>query len=308
MIWLVLSACGQFVSAPDALENAGGVAASVDLPSRDALAEATTLRNYGLDSMLREHTAETEWNGGEIRLVDYDAMNASIEASVTLSETLATLATVDPSNLENKDERLAYWLNLYNSWTIQAVLTQRAQDPDWTGAESSVWDGEDTGIPYVMFDTTFVAVGEHLLTLNQVEHGIMRGHEGTIDYYFADDPAMQDLVYAWHDELWEGGPVDARIHMGLNCASYGCPDILDGAFIGARVGEQLDASGTRFLGHSGKGAGPDGISNIFSWFADDFAGSHGSVEEFVAAYREGGDADVDYDALLEYDWSLNVAE
>ena len=75
-----------------------------------------------------------------------------------------------------------------------------------------------------------------------------------------------------------------------------------------RVGEQLDASGTRFLGHSGKGAGPDGISNIFSWFADDFAGSHGSVEEFVAAYREGGDADVDYDALLEYDWSLNVAE
>jgi hypothetical protein len=99
--------------------------------------------------------------------------------------------------------------------------------------------------------------------------------------------------------------VDARIHVGINCASVGCPDLGAGAWQAATLDADLDAAAVRFVDHPGKGAGPGGVSQLFRWFVADFEGSHGGVQAFVSRYRTGGDGDVDYDATLDYDWSLN---
>lgn len=313
MIWLTLLACGQLVSAPEALQGADNISATVDIASIEELEGATHLEYYALHGLLDYHVKETDWSGGEIRLVDYEAMLASAEARVAVADVVTYLATVDPSALESREERLAYWLNTYNAWTLQGVLSQLEQDPDWSGVSSSTWDGAETGVGFAMFNVTYVAVGEELFTLNAIEHGIIRGDayalgdvDGVADY-FGGDEAQIAQARAWHEELWGEDPVDARIHVALNCASYGCPDLGDFAWRGSTLDADLDAAAARFVEHPGKGAGPDGISQLFSWFSGDFQGSHGGAQGFIEAYR-ADTSDVDYDASLPYSWDLNIFE
>ncbi len=121
------------------------------------------------------------------------------------------------------------------------------------------------------------------------------------------DASLQSQVLAWYEGVWGDGPPDARLHVGVNCASRGCPDLQIGAYQGPTVWQQLDEAATRFVDNPSKGAGPDGISELFSWFAEDFERS-GGIEAFVQRHRTEGTSGVDFDAVLPYDWSLNKAD
>lgn len=293
---LLLTACGQFVPADQSAPSAeSSFAAEVDLPTRDDLAEVDRLNHYSQDGLLRFHTADLTWGGGLARGVDYSGLLASVEARVTLADSLATLGSVDPAALATPDERLAFWLNLYNVWVLQGVLDTLAETPDYPGVESD---------DFRLFNTAFVQVGGRELTLNQVEHCVVRGDPQSFSLYVEDEETEAEL-WGWHDSLWEGGPVDARIHVGLNCASLSCPDLLDGAFQPSRLSEQLDEAAARFLAHPEKGAGPAGISTLFRWFDGDFEASHGGAASFIETHRIGGLDGVDLSATLPYDWSLN---
>jgi hypothetical protein len=107
--------------------------------------------------------------------------------------------------------------------------------------------------------------------------------------------------------VWGDTPPDARLHMGLNCASTSCPNLGPGAFQGDRVWDQLDILSTEFVDNTAKGAGPDGVSSLFSWFSNDFSDTFGSTTDFVEQYRTGGAQGVDFSTSLPYDWSLNAA-
>lgn len=206
---------------------------------------------------------------------------------------MTTAGAQEHAGLGDADERLAFWLNTYNAWALWAVAEKVAENPDYD-VESDGW---------LLFSTKFVTVAGYTLTPNDIEHGVIRGFE---DQPYGDD-ALAEQAELWHEELWGGQAIDGRLHMGLNCASASCPDVPPGAFQGPRIWDQLDAMATAFVDNAGKGAGPDGISTLFSWFSGDFSGSFGSVEAFVGAYRTDGDADVDYATYLAYDWSLNAA-
>jgi len=292
----MMLACGQYVPAGTVL---GGSTVEVSLTTLEELADASTLRLYAFDSLMRQHTDPMDITGGQMRGVDYTTMLESAEARMAVSDTLAQLGTVDPSGLSDADERLAYWLNLYNAWTIQAVLDELEADPDWGG----VSEPKNT---FDLFSREMVQVGGLSLSLNMLEHGVIRGHAESVESY-TDSDEVQSQVWTWHAETWPDGQIDARIHMGLNCASQGCPDILDGAFQGDMVWDQLDEAAVGYVSHPGKGAGPNGISQLFNWFSGDFDGSHGGAQGFVSAYREGGDSDVDYSTSLDYSWELNRA-
>ena len=296
MILLLLAACGQFVPADQALSDGNtALAADVNLATREELVAVEQLAHYSQDGLLRYHTGDVMWGGGTARGVDYAGILASAEARVTLADSLANLGAVAPAALQGQDEQLAFWMNLYNVWVVQGIVTTLEADPDYPGVESDEW---------ALFNTAFVQVGGLELTLNQVEHCVIRGDEQSFELY-VEDAAMEAQLWAWHEALWEGGVVDARIHVGMNCASVGCPDITAGAWQPATLDSDLDAAATRFLAHPGKGAGPDGISTLFSWFAGDFEASHGGARAFVEAYREGGSSGVNYDTYLPYSWELN---
>lgn len=303
MIWLLTIACGQYIEADELVSDCDNISAEVSLSAREELSTATTLGHYGLTGILATHTIEEEWQGGTMRGVDYSAMLDFPDAAQTLADSVANLAAVDPLELDGEAESFAFWLNVYNTWVLQAALQQISADASWEGASASTWLGEETGTPWAMFSTRFVVVGGTQLTLDEVEHGVMRGAWDPKNY--EDEPEVLALIEAWHDALWKGGTPDARLHVGVNCASRSCPDIPNRAFTADNVYDLLDENAVAFLAHPGKGAGPDGISTLMKWFQADFEASYGSVPAFVQQYREGGDGDVNYDVYLEYNWELN---
>lgn len=303
MIWLLTVACGQYIEADELVSDCDNISAEVNLSVREELSTATTLGHYGLTGILQTHTYRDSWQGGEMRAVDYSAMIDIPDARQTLADSVANLAAIDPLALEGEAEALAFWINTYNTWVLLAALQQLEADASWGGASASTWLGEETGTPWVMFSTRFVSVGGAQLTLDEVEHGVMRGAADPKNY--ADNPDTLALIEAWHAALWEDGVPDARLHMGINCASRSCPDVPSRAFTADNVYDLLDENAAAFLAHPGKGAGPDGISTLMNWFQGDFEASFGSVQAFVQQYREGGDSDVNYGAYLEYSWDLN---
>ena len=190
----VLAACGQFVPAGEALSSRGSTPAVVELTNRDALAAATHLGHYALDGLLATHTGEVRWGGGEARGLAWAELEDGPEARLALTDTLANLASVDPAILETQAEQLAFWLNLYNAWTMQAVLDARAADASFVSVAD---DG------FALFDIGFVRVGGVSLSLNQVEHGVLRGDPVAMDSHFANQAAVREQAEAWHSALWQ---------------------------------------------------------------------------------------------------------
>ena len=283
-------ACGDYLCLPEGSDLGAGVssiAASSDISS------ATTLRHFAWDSLLRYQTVESSESDGDWRRFDYAGYGESVEAMAALEGYVGNLSTVDPDTLIDEDERLAYWLNVYNAWVLLAVAQEVANNPDYN-VESDGW---------LVFNTRYIRVGDDLLTPNEVEHGVLRGWE---DQPF-DDEALKDKAAGWYRGVWGGSPPDARLHMGLNCASTSCPNLGPGAFQGDRIWDQLDILSTEFVNNETKGAGPNGVSSLFNWFSGDFAETFGSTRAFVEEYRTDGTQGVDFDTSLPYDWSLNAA-
>ena len=312
MIWMMLAACGQYVDAEDALvgsttdgTNSANIDATVELPDRSEMSAATSLQHYGQTAVMNIHTtwesvaiaqSDGSESSAEMRLVEYTEILESIEARVVLADALANLAAVDPDTLESGDEQLAYWMNTYNIWVVQAILDRLVEDPSYAGVESD---------DFIIFTTSYVQVGEYSLTPNQIEHGIIRGDDYAWENYFIDQDELLAQAQQWHESLWGGGTLDARIHTGLNCASRSCPDIIGGAFRAETLDEDLDAMAAAFVNNDAKGAGPSGISQLFSWYRGDFEADYGSGMAFITAHRDGGISDVDLDNTLNYDWRLN---
>ena len=191
----VLAACGQFVPAGEALSSTGSTPAVVELTNRDALAAATHLGHYALDGLLATHTGEVRWGGGEARGLAWAELEDGPEARLALTDTLANLASVDPAILETQAEQLAFWLNLYHAWTMQAVLDARAADASFVSVAD---DG------FALFDIGFVRVGGVSLSLNQVEHGVLRGDPAAMDSHFANQAAVREASALWQGDLPDG--------------------------------------------------------------------------------------------------------
>lgn len=119
--------------------------------------------------------------------------------------------------------------------------------------------------------------------------------------------------------------LDPRVHFSVVCASTSCPDLLDEAYFGSRIDEQLRRQTQRFLADPSKGLRYDRaanelhLSSIFKWYAGDFTGgstvvaffARGGVLDWViehlgdrklAAELREREPSVKY---LDYDWSLN---
>ena len=97
---------------------------------------------------------------------------------------------------------------------------------------------------------------------------------------------------------------DARIHFAVNCAAKSCPPILNSAFFGKTLDEQLDAVTKKFISNTkyqNITSGKMTLSKIFDWYKVDF----GDIFTFINKYstiKVNNNTAVLY---KEYDWSLN---
>ena len=207
---------------------------------------------------------------------DYAALKASAEDRAKLADYLAHLQAHDPRAYARAEQK-AYWINFYNALTVQVVVNAYPVD--------SIRDIHESWLPLSgPWDDVYAQVAGQELTLNHIEHGILR-------------------------PIWR----DNRIHYAVNCASYGCPNLLETVFTAANTEALLDTCARAYVNH------PRGvdfvdddflvISSLYDWYVEDFGGNQTSVLAHLIQYAEAGLAarlkdfagSVDY----EYDWNLN---
>jgi len=246
---------------------------------------------YGhLDHLAWDAIARRYNQDGQLAYSDFAADPDSVEL---LDTYLALLASADPDALDSDTERLAFWLNAYNALVFREAARRRAADPAFSVADDD----------FAFFKTRTHIVGGELYSLDQLEHGIVRGDRTHASVADLDDAAWAPFA-SRHTGVFAAGPTDPRVHIGLNCASRSCPRLPAYAYTAATLNDALDTQTADFVADPTRGAGPDGISMLFVWFESDFAATHTSPRGFIEAFRADVSG-VNFDATLEYDWTLN---
>ena len=211
--------------------------------------------------------------------IDYEALVAQRQLLDSFVTQLGALSPDShPGAFPADDDRLAYWINAYNAFTLHAIMAEYPL--------SSVWKTKDGQF----FQRRRHVAGAKLVSLDDIEHEILRGH-------FAEP----------------------RIHFAINCGSNGCPAIRPQAYDGSGLRETLRVATQQFLAndwncridHDSKRIF---VSRIFKMYAEDFAGGVGTTEEYrhgvlrFIAEHAGLDlaAMHDYEVVYNvYDWGLN---
>ena len=211
-----------------------------------------------------------------VNLVDYAALAANAADAEKLAGYLEYLEGFDPRDY-SRAEQLACWINFYNALTVKVVLDAYPVE--------SIRDIHDGMIPLTgPWDDVHAKVAGQDLTLNDIEHGILR-------------------------PIWR----DKRIHYAVNCAAYGCPHLLATAFTAANTETLLEVGARDYVNNArGVDVVDDDfivISSIYDWYVEDFGDTEASVfehlgqyaDEALAAQIKGFDGAIEYD----YDWNLN---
>jgi hypothetical protein len=271
-----------------ALALAAVACTTLPVPQRPAGApDSERFGHEDLDSFLARHVDD----GGR---VDYAA---ALEDRSDLARYVGEVAAVSPDSMPGRftsdDDRLAYWINAYNAWVLQAVLERYP-----------IESVRDVRPPWPLF---FVPRLAGFFYLQEVTLG---GREMSL--------------YALENGLIRKRFADPRIHFALNCASESCPRLPRRAFRSDDLQQVLDAETRRFIG-DGRNVRIDPqrgvvlLSSIFDWYERDFVSwmedrhpeSSPSLLGYVALYLDEGDrvrAAACADCVVEfipYDWTLN---
>ena len=178
-----------------------------------------------------------------------------------------------PAKNFSESEKLAYWINAYNAFTIELILQYK---PD-----TSIKDiGSKIQVPFVNtpWQIDFIEVNGEKINLDDIEHGIIRKQFN-----------------------------EPRIHFALVCASISCPNLRNEAYTAEKLEQQLDDQAKKFINDPTKnkmGKQRSVISKIFDWYGGDFK-KEGTLIEFLNRYSDVKiqvDAEVEY---MDYDWKLN---
>lgn len=180
------------------------------------------------------------------------------------------LSDAAPGNHWTEAEQLAYWINVYNAFTIKLIIDNYPLE--------SIKD-ISKGLPMINspWDIKFFKIGGIPIDLNTVEHEILRKQFN-----------------------------EPRIHFAINCASISCPKLRNEAFEADILETQLEDQTRGFIHNPNKNkisASETSLSKIFSWFESDFK-VVGGFQNLLKLHQK------DYNPknsirYLDYDWNLN---
>ncbi|HMQ10350.1 MAG TPA: DUF547 domain-containing protein [Oligoflexia bacterium] len=202
-------------------------------------------------------------------LVNYQAIKKNINDLNLYLKQLEQINTKDFNKL-NKKEKLAFWINAYNAYTVQLIVdhypVQSIKDINAGWFKGGPWKKK------------FIKLLGNSYSLDNIEHDIIR----------------KDFA-------------EPRIHFAVNCASIGCPSLFQEAFIAEKLDEQLNQAAKHFLSNQNKNQIKDNtmqLSKIFKWYGGDFEKQYGNYQQFIIQTLglEKKNYSVDF---LDYDWSLN---
>ncbi|WP_247738892.1 DUF547 domain-containing protein [Shimia sp. R9_2] len=188
------------------------------------------------------------------------------------------LADLEQTEVEalTREQQLAFWINLYNAETVEVILQNYPV--------TSIRDITDGALSFGPWDRPVTTVDGQELTLNDIEHRIIR-------------PIFNE----------------PRIHYALNCAAVGCPNLMNRAWRAATLERDLEAAERAYVNDDrGVHVDPNGaltLSKIYIWFQEDFGANEREVLDRLQKV-----ADPERAAAISarkgvrryaYDWSLN---
>ncbi len=231
---------------------------------RDYNSESKPINHAIFDSLLKKYVSDEGY-------VNYKGF---LKDSVQFNSYLDLLSRNHPNEKNwSKEERLAYWINAYNAFTIKLICNYYPV--------KSIKDIK-SGIPFVSdtWTISFIKIEGKTYNLNDIEHGIIR-------------PKFND----------------PRIHFAVNCASKGCPPLRNEAYMASKLNAQLDEQAKNFINAGNRNkiqsANKADLSKIFTWFSGDFKKAAPSVIAFINKYSNTKLSEKATLNYQDYDWNLN---
>ncbi len=235
--------------------------------------------------------AHAAWYDPQANVFDYRAFQGSAERRV-LAEASGALGEFPCGQLA-VGKRLPFWLNVYNALALEAVAA--------LGAALAARLGKD------FFAQSRLVVGGHAFSLDDIEHGLIRGNAprflGMRRQMPAGDPRLAFAPYVF----------DERAHFALHSACRSSPPLR--IYGRESLGAVLEEAACDYVRRHAR-LEEDGavlrVPKLFQWYAPDFGGEEGvrafvanrleREEDIEALDRRGGDCALRY---AEFDWSLN---
>lgn len=230
------------------------------------------------DALLRRYVVAS---ADGVNRVDYARWYPNKTDRGALDAYVLAQASRKPSAM-TRDEALAFWGNLYNAITLKVILDRYPVASIKDIKSSGGWlDFKSYAGPW---REPRVTVEGKPLSLDNIEHDIMR-------------PTFKD----------------PRVHYVVNCASFGCPNLMNRAWRSKTLEADLDAAARAFINHPrGVTVLPSGalkVSSIYRWFTADFGGDDASL---IAHFKKFADPTLAASLTATtkiaddgYDWSLN---
>lgn len=232
-----------------------------------------TVDHGAWDHLLARYLRESEDGINRFAYRDVTALDRAL-----LEDYIARLTRLHVSTF-GRPEQYAYWVNLYNATTVSLILSHYPVD--------SILDIDiSPGLfRFGPWDAKLLAVEDEELTLNDIEHRILR-------------------------PIWQ----DPRTHYALSCAALGCPNLAPHSFTAANTDALLESGARAYVNHKRGLEYRNGdliVSKIYDWFREDFGGSEEGVIAHLRRYAAGDLARrlgrVNGIVRYRYDWTLNDA-
>jgi len=250
---LLLSVAGSTVAAPTARGN--------------------PFDHSAFDKLLRAHVVDG--------MVDYDAF----QKAPSFPAYLDALARADVAKLDEK-EKLAFWINAYNAYTIQLINSHKERDSIRNINKSAFIKGHGP------WREKLVKAAGQVYHLDNVEHDVIRKQFK-----------------------------EPRIHFALVCAAMGCPPLRSEAYTGAKLEAQLQDQAQKFLLRTpaknrvdAKAGTVYGSMIYVKYYREDFGQTDAAIGKYLAGfYPEGPEKQLLLSGKFkledtDYDWTLNSQE
>lgn len=228
------------------------------------LSAQTGVSHSAFDEILQKYVDEDG-------MVNYKGVAAE---RTKLKSYLKMLEDNAPMGSWSEDEKLAYWINAYNAFTIELILEHYP-------VQSIKEIGAAIKIPFVNtpWDIKFINIGGEKRDLNNIEHGIIRKE--------FEEP---------------------RIHFALVCAALSCPKLQNSAYLPEKLDSQLTKAAKDFLNTSSKNeirsSSQASLSKLFNWYKGDFT-KEMSLEQYISMFSETQLSEGANIEFKDYDWALN---
>jgi len=197
------------------------------------------------------------------RKVDYDALRSSCEF-VSYVRQSSLLAAADLGRL-TLSQRKAFLINIYNALVVHATTVLGGFAPEVEGSISS------------FFRNASYAIAGHVYSLDEIEHGLLRGNE--------PHPSGNCLLEEGDARLAFSVPLDARVHCALVCGAKSCPPIR--VYDEENLDEGLDLAVSAFCESEVTISGNViTMSKIFDWYGRDFGVDDAAKLSFLARFLE----------------------